>query len=222
MDGEYETSPIANPYLAHLPAGQRNVDPLAGWIPRNVSADQVRKALDGAVNPFTKRAHTQRYKDILSKRNDLPVAGKMAEFLKVFQANQFVVGASSRATSSLIEAVVGETGSGKTTQIPQYVAYADLAQQRRKRIACTQPRRVAAMSVAKRVAEEMDVTLGEEVGYSIRFEDCTSPKSFLVYQTDGMLLREAMNDNTLERYSTIILDEAHERTLGAWTPARRS
>jgi pre-mRNA-splicing factor ATP-dependent RNA helicase DHX15/PRP43 len=69
------------------------------------------------------------------------------------------------------------------------------------------------MSVAKRVADEMDVELGEEVGYSIRFEDCTSPKTFLKYMTDGMLLREAMNDHELSRYSTVILDEAHERTL---------
>lgn len=69
------------------------------------------------------------------------------------------------------------------------------------------------MSVARRVADEMDVDLGDEVGYSIRFEDVTSQKTILKYMTDGMLLREAMNDNTLQRYSTIILDEAHERTL---------
>jgi pre-mRNA-splicing factor ATP-dependent RNA helicase DHX15/PRP43 len=97
-------------------------------------------------------------------------------------------------------------------------------------VACTQPRRVAAMSVAKRVADEMDgtfsasdillpshflpVSLGKQVGYSIRFEDMTEPgTTFLKYMTDGMLLREAMNDPELERYSTIILDEAHERTL---------
>jgi pre-mRNA-splicing factor ATP-dependent RNA helicase DHX15/PRP43 len=69
------------------------------------------------------------------------------------------------------------------------------------------------MSVAQRVADEMDVTLGEEVGYSIRFDDKTSEKTILKYMTDGMLLREAMNDHNLTRYSTIILDEAHERTL---------
>ena len=80
-------------------------------------------------------------------------------------------------------------------------------------VACTQPRRVAAMSVAQRVAAELDVKLGEEVGYSIRFEDMTSPKTCLKYMTDGMLLREAMNDHNLNRYSTIILDEAHERTM---------
>ncbi|KAG8686773.1 DEAH-box ATP-dependent RNA helicase prp43, partial [Ceratobasidium sp. 394] len=110
--------------------------------------------------------------------------------------------------------MIGETGSGKTTQIPQFVAYTDIPHARGKLIACTQPRRVAAMSVAKRVAEEMDVQLGKQVGYSIRFEDMTETgTTFLKYMTDGMLLREAMNDHDLTRYSTIILDEAHERTL---------
>ena len=80
-------------------------------------------------------------------------------------------------------------------------------------VACTQPRRVAAMSVSKRVSEEMDVVLGEEVGYTIRFEDLTGPKTVLKYMTDGMLLREAMTDPMLERYAAVILDEAHERTL---------
>ena len=112
---------------------------------------------------------------------------------------------------------VGETGSGKTTQIPQFVLFDDQPQVQRKLVACTQPRRVAAMSVAQRVANEMDVTLGDEIGYSIRFEDVTSQKTILKYMTDGMLLREAMNDHDLNRYSTIILDEAHERTLATDT-----
>ena len=118
---------------------------------------------------------------------------------------------------SQILVFVGETGSGKTTQIPQFVLFDDLPHINRKLVACTQPRRVAAMSVAQRVANEMDVTLGEEVGYNIRFEDVTSQKTVLKYMTDGMLLREAMNDNNLTRYSTIILDEAHERTLATDT-----
>jgi pre-mRNA-splicing factor ATP-dependent RNA helicase DHX15/PRP43 len=80
-------------------------------------------------------------------------------------------------------------------------------------VACTQPRRVAAMSVAKRVAEEMDVQLGQEVGYTIRFENLTSDKTMLKYMTDGMLLREAMTDTLLSNYGMLILDEAHERTL---------
>jgi pre-mRNA-splicing factor ATP-dependent RNA helicase DHX15/PRP43 len=84
---------------------------------------------------------------------------------------------------------------------------------RERMVCCTQPRRVAAMSVAARVADEMDVTLGEEVGYTIRFEDASGPKTKLKYLTDGMLLREAMTDPRLDRYSIIIIDEAHERTL---------
>ena len=115
--------------------------------------------------------------------------------------------------STQILVFVGETGSGKTTQIPQFVLFDDLPHLNGKLVACTQPRRVAAMSVAQRVANELDVTLGEEVGYSIRFEDVTGPKTILNYMTDGMLLREAMHNHNLTRYSCIILDEAHERTL---------
>lgn len=86
----------------------------------------------------------------------------------------------------------GETGSGKTTQMTQYLAEAGYTS--KGRIGCTQPRRVAAISVAKRVAEECGVKLGEEVGYSIRFEDCTSPSTKIKYMTDGMLLRECLTD----------------------------
>ena len=107
--------------------------------------------------------------------------------------------------------VVGETGSGKTTQVPQYlheIGYTKLG-----RIGCTQPRRVAAMSVAARVAAEMGVKLGAEVGYSIRFEDCTSDETIIKYMTDGMLLREFLTEPDLASYSVMIIDEAHERTL---------
>ena len=89
--------------------------------------------------------------------------------------------------------VIGETGSGKTTQMTQYMAelgYCKLGQ-----IGCTQPRRVAAMSVAKRVAEEFGCQLGQEVGYTIRFEDLTSPSTVIKYMTDGMLMREYLADN---------------------------
>jgi ATP-dependent RNA helicase DHX8/PRP22 len=93
----------------------------------------------------------------------------------------------------------------------QYLAEEGFAD--RGKIGCTQPRRVAAMSVAKRVAEEVGCRLGEEVGYTIRFEDCTSPSTRIKYMTDGMLLRECLLDPDLSQYSVIILDEAHERTI---------
>lgn len=108
--------------------------------------------------------------------------------------------------------IEGETGSGKTTQIPQYLLEEGYTKGGMK-IGCTQPRRVAAMSVAARVAQEMSVKLGNEVGYSIRFEDCTSERTILKYMTDGMLLREFLTEPDLASYSVIIIDEAHERTL---------
>lgn len=108
--------------------------------------------------------------------------------------------------------VVAETGSGKTTQLPQYLYEAGYCKNGLK-VGCTQPRRVAAMSVAARVAEEVGTRVGDKVGYSIRFEDCTSDKTVLKYMTDGMLLREFLTEPDLGGYSALIIDEAHERTL---------
>ena len=107
---------------------------------------------------------------------------------------------------------IGETGSGKTTQVTQYCVELGITKNGRM-VGCTQPRRVAAVSVAKRVAEEFGCALGEEVGYSIRFEDVTSPQTLIKYMTDGMLMREYLADNDLSRYGLLMLDEAHERTI---------
>ncbi|KAK7368456.1 hypothetical protein VNO80_10482 [Phaseolus coccineus] len=104
--------------------------------------------------------------------------------------------------------VIGETGSGKSTQLSQM-----LHRRGYGKIAVTQPRRVAAVSVARRVAEELGVQLGEEVGYAIRFEDRTSHNTRIKYLTDGVLLRESLANPELREYSVIILDEAHERSL---------
>jgi pre-mRNA-splicing factor ATP-dependent RNA helicase DHX15/PRP43 len=106
-----------------------------------------------------------------------------------------------------------ESSTGKTTQIPQFLVDANFVVPGQTALACTQPRRVAATSIAQRVSEEMDVQLGDEVGYTIRFEDVSSRTTVLKFVTDGMLLREAMSDPLLTRYSVIVLDEAHERTL---------
>jgi len=110
--------------------------------------------------------------------------------------------------------VVGHTGSGKTTQIPQYLLEAGWAAGGRC-IACTQPRRVAAAGVASRVADERGVLLGHaEVGYAIRFDECCHPtETRIKFMTDGMLVRETMLDPLLTAYSVIMIDEAHERSL---------
>jgi ATP-dependent RNA helicase DHX8/PRP22 len=135
---------------------------------------------------------------ITEQRASLPIYKLRDALVKAVKENQILV-------------VVGDTGSGKTTQMTQYLAEEGLADE--KKIACTQPRRVAAMSVAKRVAEEVGCRLGQDVGYTIRFEDCTSPETKIKYMTDGMLQREALVDPNLSAYSVIMLDEAHERTI---------
>nr|DAD28293.1 TPA_asm: hypothetical protein HUJ06_029761 [Nelumbo nucifera] len=132
------------------------------------------------------------------ERKTLPIYPYREELLQAVHDHQVLV-------------IVGETGSGKTTQIPQYLHEAGYT--KRGKVGCTQPRRVAAMSVAARVSQEMGVKLGHEVGYSIRFEDCTSEKTVLKYMTDGMLLREFLGEPDLASYSVVMVDEAHERTL---------
>ena len=139
-----------------------------------------------------------RSKTLREQREFLPAFAVREELLRVVRDNQVII-------------VVGQTGSGKTTQLTQFL-YED-GYARFGMIACTQPRRVAAMSVAKRVAEEMEVKLGGLVGYAIRFEDCTSKDTEIKYMTDGVLLRECLTEPDLDRYSCIIMDEAHERAL---------
>ncbi|CAG8496477.1 12910_t:CDS:10, partial [Acaulospora colombiana] len=141
----------------------------------------------------------QKAKSIEETRKSLPIYAFREELLKAINDYQVLV-------------IVGETGSGKTTQLPQYLSEAGYTKGGKK-VGCTQPRRVAAMSVAARVAEEMGVKLGYEVGYSIRFEDCTSDKTTIKYMTDGMLLREFLTEPLLDGYNCLIIDEAHERTL---------
>lgn len=153
-----------------------------------------KKTIGGGKGSFGKRTNMS----IKEQRESLPIYKLRDQLLQAFDDNQILI-------------VIGETGSGKTTQITQFLAESGYSS--RGIIGCTQPRRVAAMSVAKRVAEECGCQLGAEVGYSIRFEDCTSPETKIKYMTDGMLLRECLVDTELSRYSVIMLDEAHERTI---------
>ncbi|KAI4340648.1 hypothetical protein MLD38_025461 [Melastoma candidum] len=148
---------------------------------------------DEAVSDFAKS------KTIAQQRQYLPIFSVRDELLQVIRENQVVV-------------VVGETGSGKTTQLTQYLHEDGYTVN--GIVGCTQPRRVAAMSVAKRVSEEMESELGDKVGYAIRFEDVTGPHTVIKYMTYGVLLRETLkDDDDLDKYRVIVMDEAHERSL---------
>lgn len=130
--------------------------------------------------------------------DDLPVARARDEIAAAIAANQVVV-------------IAGETGSGKTTQIPKICL--DLGRGRQQRIGHTQPRRLAARTVAQRIAEETGSALGELVGYQVRFHDQVSDASAVKLMTDGILLSELPRDRDLRQYDTLIIDEAHERSL---------
>lgn len=136
---------------------------------------------------------------------DLPVLAYKENIIDLLVENRIIV-------------VVGETGSGKTTQIPQYLLDSERFQclfenKRGLRIAITQPRRVAAVAMARRVSDERGTRLGDVVGYCIRFEDKSGASTRLRYMTDGCLLRECLGDPNLANYDVVILDEAHERSL---------
>ena len=129
---------------------------------------------------------------------ELPVSARRDDILEAIQHHQVVI-------------IAGETGSGKTTQLPKICLEAGLGV--RGMIAHTQPRRLAARSVATRIAEELDTPLGDKVGFKIRFSDQVSENSYIKLMTDGMLLAEMQQDRFLDAYDTIIIDEAHERSL---------
>lgn len=173
------------------------------------SASDNDKALHGGIDELptldstllNEIEHEQhRLSAISDSRKKLPIYLYREKLMRAIKGSQVLV-------------VVGETGSGKTTQLPQYLIEEGYSFDGQKKVAVTQPRRVAAQSVATRVADEMGVLLGKEVGYCIRFDDKTSSNTKLKYVTDGMLLRECLKDPDLLAYSCIMIDEAHERTL---------
>ena len=129
---------------------------------------------------------------------ELPVSGRREDLLAAIRDNQVVV-------------VAGETGSGKTTQIPKLCL--ELGRGVRGAIAHTQPRRLAARTVAERIADELKVPLGGAVGFAVRFSDRSSEDTLVRLMTDGLLLAEIHHDPLLRRYDTVIVDEAHERSL---------
>ncbi|XP_041451761.1 ATP-dependent RNA helicase DHX33 isoform X3 [Drosophila obscura] len=153
-----------------------------------------------------------------TSRNTLPILpaskknciGQQNKSLPVFNCRQRILKEIEINDTVLI---MSETGSGKTTQIPQFLLHEGYAKS--YMICITQPRRVAAITVARRVAHELSSSIGDIVGYTVRFEDATSKNTKIRYLTDGVLLRESIEDRLLLKYSVIILDEAHERTVNA-------
>jgi len=129
---------------------------------------------------------------------ELPISLRVADIARAVEEHQVVI-------------VAGATGSGKTTQLPKILL--DMGRGTEGLIGVTQPRRIAATSVAARVASELECELGQEVGYQIRFEERTSPRTYVKFMTDGILLAEIQGDRLLRRYDTLIIDEAHERSL---------
>ncbi|KAL8690183.1 MAG: hypothetical protein Q9218_004316 [Villophora microphyllina] len=205
---QQEAQDKAAEQASHVDLNAQWQDPMVGPDQRKFASDlrnpQANKAPDSM--PEWKRVTQSRDQSfgkrtsmsIKQQRESLPVFKFRKQLLEAVRENQLMI-------------VVGDTGSGKTTQLTQYLAEGGFANE--GMIGCTQPRRVAAMSVAKRVAEEVGCKLGQEVGYTIRFEDCTSPETKIKYMTDGMLEREILLDPNLRKYSVIMLDEAHERTI---------
>jgi ATP-dependent RNA helicase DHX8/PRP22 len=131
---------------------------------------------------------------------ELPLRRELANVVRTVEAG-------------LVSIIIGETGSGKTTQLPQILIDVKGLLPEGAKIAVTQPRRVAAVAVARRVAQERGTRLGCEVGYSVRFDDCHCDDTRLKYLTDGTLLREMLTDAQLMQYAAVVLDEAHERSL---------
>ncbi|MGC3960675.1 MAG: ATP-dependent RNA helicase HrpA [Verrucomicrobiota bacterium] len=158
----------------------------------------LNRLLEQARASVSRRQQREANVPQLSYAPELPITTRKDEIVAAIRANQVVV-------------IAGETGSGKTTQLPKMCLDAGLG--RRAQIGCTQPRRVAALSISRRIAEELSVTWGREVGCKIRFDDRSSADTYIKLMTDGILLAEAQGDPQLSDYDAIIIDEAHERSL---------
>ena len=166
---------------------------MAFWKPQgNLSADR-----HGGDSILTNNKNL--HLSLAQQRQSLPIAAQKNNILFALEKFSTIV-------------ITAETGSGKSTQLPQFLHEAGWTRGGQC-IACTQPRRMAAITVAARVADEFGCTLGEEVGYAVRFDSKCSAKTVIKFCTDGLLLREFMSDPLLSKYSVIMVDEAHERSL---------
>ncbi len=148
--------------------------------------------------PFVSGKPPQKERSRIRFPPELPISARVRDIIAALESHQVVI-------------VAGATGSGKTTQLPKLAL--EMGRGGKRRIGVTQPRRIAATSVATRVAKELECELGREVGYQIRFEDKTSDATWVKFMTDGILLAEIQGDRLLSGYDTLIVDEAHERSL---------
>lgn len=159
-----------------------------------VQKNKVLATIEQAHQIFLSR---QKQRPQVTLAADLPVSEQADKIRETLSKNQVTI-------------IAGETGSGKTTQIPKICLQAGFGQY--GQIACTQPRRIAAKSVAARVSEELSMPLGEAVGYQVRFDERYSDNGYIRFMTDGILLQQTLRDKWLNDYDTIIIDEAHERS----------
>ena len=175
---------------------------LAGWLARHRHSGQAPPALESwlakAQRSIELRQERQERLPRLSYPSELPISARRADIVEAIRQHPVLI-------------IAGETGSGKTTQLPKMCLEAGFGV--RAQIGCTQPRRIAALSLSRRLAEELELQWGREVGCKIRFADQTSPTTYVKFMTDGMLLAEAQGDPFLADYEVIIIDEAHERSL---------
>ena len=157
------------------------------------------KALLGRLEESGRELQARRaHRPAVRYPHELPITAKLPEIIRAIKSHPVVI-------------ISGETGCGKSTQIPKMCLEAGLGIA--GKIACTQPRRIAAVTIAHRIAQELGEPLGRSVGYKIRFQDKTSRESYIKVMTDGMLLAETQNDPQLMEYDTLLIDEAHERSL---------
>jgi ATP-dependent helicase HrpA len=216
----FPTKPISR-YLTQLCMADARIEELKALLPQCLLPDWVRLG-SRLIRLLRDRHHPDKH-DILLNRlfeqvrasvalreqrrisvpivsypPDLPITVRKDEIVTAIRNHQVVV-------------IAGETGSGKTTQIPKMCLEAGLGIE--AKIGCTQPRRVAALSISRRIAEELNVGWGHEVGCKIRFDDRSSSQTYIKLMTDGILLAETQGDPTLAEYNALILDEAHERSL---------
>ncbi|MEO8998932.1 MAG: DEAD/DEAH box helicase, partial [Rhodanobacter sp.] len=206
MNDIRKPDPAADPDLRHLRrqldmVSSRDFGRLLGrWrgLSRRPDEGKLAALIADIERSAAKRRARVAAKPVVSLDESLPISARGDDIIKLIREHQVVV-------------IAGETGSGKTTQLPKLCLAAGRGEA--GMIGCTQPRRLAARSVARRVAEELGTPLGEIVGFQVRFNDQVSERSLIKFMTDGILLAETQGDPWLSAYDTIIIDEAHERSL---------